>query len=164
MPQPYQFERFRDEHVPLMRDWLQRAHVAEWWNGVPTLDEIRDEYCHPADIDPYIISMRDRPIGFIQSYRAMGSGDGWWTEVDDPGIVGIDQFIGEPDLLGHGHGTAMIRAFTDRLFADPTVTKVQVDPHPTNARAIRCYEKVGFVPQGVIDTPDGPALYMLLEP
>jgi RimJ/RimL family protein N-acetyltransferase len=164
MSQPYQFAPFREEHVALMRDWPGRPHVAEWWDGVPSLDEIRGEYCRPTDIDPYIVYLDDRPIGFIQSYRAMGSADGWWRDIDDPGIVGIDQFIGEQDLLGQGHGTAMIRAFVDRLLADPSVTKVQVDPHPANARAIRCYEKVGFVPRRVIDTPDGPALYMLLDP
>jgi len=48
------------------------------------------------------------------------------------------------------------------LFSDPTVTKIQTDPAPHNHRAIRCYEKVGFVQQKVITTPDGPAVYMVL--
>ncbi|EPY7833842.1 AAC(6')-II family aminoglycoside 6'-N-acetyltransferase, partial [Pseudomonas aeruginosa] len=30
-----------------------------------------------------------------------------------------------------------------------------------NYRAIRCYEKAGFAQQGVITTPDGPAVYMV---
>ena len=40
------------------------------------------------------------------------------------------------------------------------VTRVQVDPAPDNARAIRCYEKAGFRADSVIDTPDGKALIM----
>ncbi|HSM07403.1 MAG TPA: hypothetical protein VLA33_00110 [Gemmatimonadota bacterium] len=36
------------------------------------------------------------------------------------------------------------------------------DPHPDNARAIRCYEKVGFKRAGEIVTPDGRALLMRL--
>ena len=56
----------------------------------------------------------------------------------------------------------MVRAFLDYLFSDPNVTKVQTDPSPDNARAIRCYEKAGFRPVGVVQTPDGPALYMVV--
>ena len=56
----------------------------------------------------------------------------------------------------------MIAAFVARLFEDPAVTKIQIDPDPENARAIRCYEKVGFRRVGVVDTPDGPALLMTL--
>jgi RimJ/RimL family protein N-acetyltransferase len=57
----------------------------------------------------------------------------------------------------------MVAAFVRRLFEDPGVTKVQTDPDPTNARAIRCYEKAGFVPVGHLATPDGPALLMVIE-
>jgi RimJ/RimL family protein N-acetyltransferase len=57
----------------------------------------------------------------------------------------------------------MVRAFVERLLADPEVTKVQADPDPSNARAIRCYEKVGFRRIARIRTPDGPALLMILE-
>lgn len=52
-------------------------------------------------------------------------------------------------------------ALVDNLFADPQVSKVQTDPAPDNLWAIRCYEKAGFRRIKVIQTPDGPALYML---
>ena len=57
--------------------------------------------------------------------------------------------------------TAMVRAFVERIFRDPAVTKVQTDPSPGNERAIRCYRRAGFVDQGEITTPDGPALLMV---
>jgi RimJ/RimL family protein N-acetyltransferase len=57
----------------------------------------------------------------------------------------------------------MVRAFIERLFADPAVTRIQTDPSPDNARAIRCYQKAGFDPVGVVATPDGPALFMICE-
>jgi hypothetical protein len=34
---------------------------------------------------------------------------------------------------------------------------------PTNLKAIRCYEKVGFSKVGIVDTSDGPALLMFIE-
>lgn len=157
------FVPFAAEHAPLMYDWLRRSHVAEWWSEPPAIEEILDEYVHGSEVDAYIVRLDGRPIGFIQSYVAAGSGDGWWADVTDPGVRGIDQFIGEADALDRGVGTAMVHAFVARLFGDPAVTTVQVDPSPKNARAIRCYEKAGFEARSVIDTPDGPALYMTLQ-
>jgi RimJ/RimL family protein N-acetyltransferase len=55
----------------------------------------------------------------------------------------------------------MVRAFVDRLFEDPSVTHIQTDPDPRNARAIRCYEKAGFRAVKEVDTPDGRALLMI---
>ena len=89
--------------------------------------------------------------------------DGWWLDEHDPGVWGIDQFIAEPTLLGRGFGTAMVRAFVARLFENPAVTRVQTDPSPGNARAIRCYEKAGVRAVGEVDTPDGPALLMYCD-
>ena len=57
----------------------------------------------------------------------------------------------------------MVRAFVAHLFADPAVTRIQTDPSPLNARAIRCYEKAGFRRVGEVDTPDGQELLMICE-
>jgi aminoglycoside 6'-N-acetyltransferase len=38
---------------------------------------------------------------------------------------------------------------------------VVTDPDPRNARAIRAYEKAGFVKDNLVDTPDGIALLMV---
>lgn len=103
------------------------------------------------------------PIGYTQSYVAMGSGDGWWEDEQDPGVRGIDQFLAHSEQLGRGLGTEMVRAFVQHLFADPSVTRIQTDPSPENRRAIHCYEKAGFHPVGEVDTPDGRALLMVCD-
>jgi RimJ/RimL family protein N-acetyltransferase len=51
----------------------------------------------------------------------------------------------------------------EKLFEDPTTTRVQTDPSPTNPRAIRCYEKAGFRRVGEVNTPDGTALLMICD-
>jgi aminoglycoside 6'-N-acetyltransferase len=35
------------------------------------------------------------------------------------------------------------------------------DPDPANARAVRAYEKAGFLRDRIVHTPDGPALLMV---
>jgi aminoglycoside 6'-N-acetyltransferase len=76
------------------------------------------------------------------------------------GTRGIDQMIGVPEMVGQGHGSGFIRAFIERLLAD-TTPRVVTDPDPENARAIRAYEKAGFVRDKLVDTPDGTALLMV---
>ena len=82
------------------------------------------------------------------------------AEVTASPVYDIDQFLADGSRLNQGIGTAMVRAFVDRLLAVPTTTRVQTDPSPTNKRAIRCYEKAGFTRSREVDTPDGRALLM----
>lgn len=161
--------RLMTEHdLPMLHDWLNRPHIVEWWGGEdarPTLADVQRHYLPRVlaaeSVTPYIALLGDEPIGYAQSYVALGSGDGWWEDETDPGVRGIDQSLADPARLGQGLGTQLVRALVERLFCDPSVTKIQTDPAPGNRRAIRCYEKAGFVQQKVIDTPDGPAVYMV---
>jgi RimJ/RimL family protein N-acetyltransferase len=152
------------DDLPLLHAWVQRPHVAQWWDTPRTAAEIEAEYRPVAEgrtsTRACIALCEDTPIGFIQSYVVVGAGDGWWGDEKDPGARGIDQFLADAHRLDQGLGTAMIQAFLRRLFADPAVTQVQTDPSPQNARAIRCYEKSGFRAAGIVETPDGPVLLM----
>lgn len=156
------------DDLPLLHDWLNRPHIVEWWGGEaerPSLDEVLRDH-HPdamaaEGVTPYIVMLDGDPVGFAQSYVAMGSGEGWWEDETDPGVRGIDQFLADASRLNQGLGTRMVRALAGHLFADPAVTKLQTDPSPQNHSAIRCYEKAGFVRQGLVTTPDGPAVYMV---
>ena len=164
------FKRLVEADLPILTEWLNRPHVAERWDtarGCRSLEDVRRKYL-PRMADgsgtmPYLAYLNGVPIGYIQSYVAVDCGDGWWPDERDPGVRGIDQFLADANSLGQGVGTEMIREFVRLLFEDPTVTKIQADPAPNNHRAIRCYEKVGFRRVGVTRTPDGAALFMVLE-
>ena len=158
------------DDIPMLAEWFRRPHVLEWWDAEEAalpLEQIRALYLPEAmaleKVTPYIAMHDGRPLGYAQSYVAMGSGGGWWETETDPGVRGIDQFIAVPEKLGQGLGTALVKELVRMLFADDTVTLVQTDPDPTNARAIRCYEKAGFRRLRSIVTPDGPAEYMVRD-
>jgi AacA4 family aminoglycoside N(6')-acetyltransferase len=165
--------RFRPltaDDLAMLHDWLNRDHVIEWWGGNdarPTIDQVIAKYAprvlSDERVSSYLALLDEKPIGFIQSYVAIGSDDGWWTDVTDPGVRGIDQFLCNAHELGQGLGTRMVSRFVDELFSDSRVTRIQTDPMPSNARAIRCYQKSGFQPVREIDTPDGRALLMHCE-
>jgi AacA4 family aminoglycoside N(6')-acetyltransferase len=165
---PVTLRPMTEQDFPMLHDWLNRPHIFEWWGGeeeCPTLDEVLAQYLPRVlaeeSVTPYIAMLGEEPIGYAQSYVALGSGDGWWEDETDPGVRGIDQSLANPTQLNKGLGTRLVCALVERLFLDPTVTKIQTDPAPNNHRAIRCYEKAGFVRQKVITTPDGPAVYMV---
>jgi len=156
---PITFRPVTVADIPLLHEWLGRPHVAEWWQPTPTLAEVEEDYGDPhSSTRPYLACADGQPVGFLQVYVAMEAGDGWWEEERDPGVRGIDQFVADANQLGQGLGSAMVRAFIEELFRDPAVTRVQADPSPKNARAIRCYQKAGFRVIGEIDTPDGRAV------
>ncbi len=156
------------QDLPMLHVWLNRPHIVEWWGGDrPTLADVYKKYTPRVlakeNVTPYIVMLGQVPVAYAQSYIALGSGGGWWEDETDPGVRGIDQSIADPELLGMGVGTRLVRALVETLFRDPSVTKIQTDPAPTNLRAIRCYQKAGFRIVSDIVTPDGPALYMLHE-
>jgi len=162
----FSFEPVGERHLAMLREWLQRPHVAQWWGPAGSLRELREDYVTSArenGVRAYIAHREDEPVGFIQAYVVMGAGGGWWQEESDPGARGVDQFLANASDLGRGIGTAMLREFLRRLFDDPAVTVVQTDPNPSNGRAIRSYEKAGFCAIGLVTTPDGPARLMRRE-
>jgi aminoglycoside 6'-N-acetyltransferase len=147
------------DDLPLVRRWLGEPHVTRWW-GEP--DEQFDLVSGDLDqlaMDQFIVARGDRPFAYMQCYDPTawyGSGLG----SQPAGARGIDQFIGETDMLDCGHGSAFIRVFIDRLLSTGT-PRVVTDPDPANARAIRAYEKAGFQKDRLVDTVDGQALLMV---
>lgn len=156
----FKFRPLAEADLPLLHAWLRRPHVAEWWGPAEPVGELREDFLSGGTTHAFIALLDDEPVGFVQSYVVMGSGDGWWEDETDPGARGIDQFLGHAHQLDRGLGRAMVQAFVARLFADPAVTVVQTDPSPDNPRAIRCYVAAGFQTVGEVVTPDGPAVLM----
>lgn len=156
----FHFHPLTETDLPLLHGWLRRPHVAAWWGPAESVDELREDFLSGGTTRAFIAHHGGVPVGFVQCYVVMGSGDGWWEDETDPGARGIDQFLAHESQLNQGLGRAMVRAFVERLFEDPAVTVVQTDPSPDNARAIRSYAAAGFEAVGEVPTPDGPALLM----
>ena len=55
-------------------------------------------------VTPYIAMLNGEPIGYAQSYVALGSGDGWWEEETDPGVRGNRPVTGECITTGQRLG------------------------------------------------------------
>lgn len=166
--QNFKFRPLKESDLPILVDWLNRKHLQEWWrSGEITRDKVREKYL-PRILEkdaarPFIAYLDRKPFGYIQYYWASEGGPNWWPDEPGPGVIGIDQFIADESQLDKGLGTAMISQFIRFLLEEISISEICVDPRPDNLRAIRCYEKVGFKKVGRIQTPDGPALMMVLK-
>jgi RimJ/RimL family protein N-acetyltransferase len=95
--------------------------------------------------DHYIILLDGRPIGDIQSYRIDDHPEYAAQIAIGRPAVGIDLFIGEPELIGRGHGPELIRAFLrDVAFPKYGLDLCVIGPTRSNAAAIHAYQKAGF--------------------
>ena len=148
---------------PLLEYWDTQPHV------IDTGGEDVGEWGWDRELgrevpwrEQLIIEVDGRPIGFIQIIDPELEETHYWGDVE-PHLRAIDIWIGEPDALGRGYGTAAISIAIDRCFADPQVTAILIDPLISNDRAHRFYGRVGFVPVGPRRFGGDDCLVMRLE-
>lgn len=130
--------------VPLLRRWDEEPHVIEsdpnddwqWETELGKDVPWREQLVAEAD---------GRAIGFVQIIDPALEESHYWGDVP-AGLRAIDIWIGEPDALGKGYGTQMMREAIARCFAEPDVTAIIIDPLASNTGAIRFYERFGFTP------------------
>ena len=127
--------------------WLHDPGVIEWWGEPPAdIDACREDNIAADEDAPtwrFIIEERGRPVGMIQYYHEYYDKHYWFS-------AGIDIFIGEPDARDRGLGSEAVRTLLAYLFEVKRLHRVTIDPQVENARAIRAYEKAGFVRDGVL--------------
>jgi aminoglycoside 6'-N-acetyltransferase len=161
MAPEYVFRPMSAGDLSLVQRWLETPEVVRWWGRA---DEqyalVSCDLDHP-DMDQFIVALAEQPFGYIQCYPLSTWNQGFGSQPS--AARGIDQFIGEPDMIGCGHGSGFIRQFVDGLLASG-IPRVVTDPDPDNIRAVRAYAKAGFRSERLVDTPDGPALVMVRDP
>jgi aminoglycoside 6'-N-acetyltransferase len=158
MALPYAFRPMTAADLPLVRRWLALPHVREWWGDPAEQYALVSGDLEEPAMDQFIVSEADTDFGYLQCYDLTAWNSGFRTQPE--GTRGIDLFIGEPDMIERGHGSALIRCFVDIRLKDGA-PRIVTDPDPLNTRAVRAYEKAGFEKAGMVDTPDGPALLMV---
>jgi aminoglycoside 6'-N-acetyltransferase len=125
---------------------LREPEVARRW-GQPAESEIREDFIDTES--GFVIELEGDVVGAIQ-----------YDENDTPMYksAGIDLFITTP-RHGQGIGTDAVRTLARYLIEQSGHHRITIDPAADNAAAIRCYEKVGFRPVGVLRSyergPDG---------
>ena len=123
---------------------LAEPDVARWW-GPNTVTDVRDEL---QTSPSYLVAVNGEAIGWLQVHEQ--------TEPMYPSVA-FDIAV-TTSLHGHGYGSEALRVAIAH-FAAHGHHRFTIDPAIENERAIRCYERVGFRPVGVLRAyerrPDG---------
>ena len=138
------FRRMGEDDLPRLHAWLQRPHVARWWDPRETLAEVEAHYrprlAGDDPVDLYLALEDGEPIAFLQTY------------LQDDATAGVDLFVADAGRTGKGLGSELIRRFVDDVvFARAETARCIADPEATNAASIRAFEKAGFVQAGMLD-------------
>lgn len=160
------FKVVTPEDIPLLFSWFLEPHVHQWW-AVPEIEQEFSEYIlgkvRGNKAFAYMVFFNDVPLGYIQYYYLnpeLEESGTWLPELPE-GTIGIDQIIGNKDMLGKGYGSLFIKEFIAFLSElKPDITTVIADPDADNFGAIKCYEKIGFENMGVYDAGWGLATLM----
>ncbi len=144
------FKPLKESDFQLIYTWIQQPHIKQWWSDPEEWDQFVAKYQQKITSEYrgcFIILSDTTPIGYIQWYNANKFPE-WPHEPE--GTYGMDLFIGNPDFLGKGLGTEIVKLFTQMLFKKPAVKRIIINPDVNNLAAIRCYQKAGFVTLGKI--------------
>lgn len=149
----------RDE--ALLRRWLALPHWQEWWDEPDAAFAEIMGHLDSDSVEPMIVELNGKPVAYSQTYDPHMEDDHPYQ--DQPfGTLGIDISIGEAADLNKGLGAEILTELATLLFEEGAMRLI-IDPHPDNKRAIRAYEKAGFVAFDTRTSEYGPALMMALD-
>jgi aminoglycoside 6'-N-acetyltransferase len=126
--------------VPLLRAVQSQESVTRWWGEPEDEEDIAAKLVGDGSSVLLVVEADGHVAGGIQ-----------YDEEDDPMYrhAGIDIFL-SPGDQGRGVGPEAIGLLARFLCGQRGHHRITIDPAAANERAIRCYEKVGFRPVGVM--------------
>jgi aminoglycoside 6'-N-acetyltransferase len=132
--------------VPRVTAILREPEVARWW-GDHDEARVRRELVDDPETVSFAVETDGELIGIVM-----------YSEETDPDYrhAGIDISL-TTGRHGRGLGAETLRVVARYLLDVRCHHRLTIDPASSNARAIRCYESVGFRPVGVMrDYERGP--------
>jgi RimJ/RimL family protein N-acetyltransferase len=138
---------FAREHFATLAGWFADERDVVQWGGIDVSFPLDD-----AQLEPMLL----RAEGERPARRC-------WMAVYDDTLVGHIQLaydwrhgigrIGRvavaPDHRGRGLAVPMLEAVVDHAFSHPEIERVELNVYTFNTPALRTYERVGFVLEGI---------------
>jgi len=137
----------RPDDLVLVQRWFNDPAVRYWLHQSDrpdaTSETVRNHFWRPVEEGravAWLIETGETPVGTLRL-----------LEIDPHhGRAELAISIGEPDQWGRGLGTDAIQQALGFAFHDLGLRRVSLITDADNARGIRCYEKCGFVREGLL--------------
>jgi aminoglycoside 6'-N-acetyltransferase len=129
-----------ESDVPELARIRATEQVRRWWRGGDDMTAAVGEDLANPDVETFVIEHDNKIAGAIQ-----------WQAEPDPDYLhaSIDIYL-DPAVHGGGLGPDSVRTLARHLITGLGHHRLVIDPAADNARAIRCYAKVGFKPVGIM--------------
>lgn len=161
MASPYSFRPFTSDDLPLVAGWLKTPGVLRWWGDRhEQLTLIAADLNEPM-MRQWLVKHDGKSFAYLQAYPARAWPQTHLAHLPPTGEV-VDVFVGDPTMIGRGHGRAFLRNFAEMLIADGA-SLVATDPLSENHRARRAYSRAGFAHDKIVSTADGLVAVMIFE-
>lgn len=136
------------EDIPLFVRWYSDPDVSHWLH----MSEVRD-VSEESEVARFEAGEKDssRLTWIIETLGGSPIGSVSLIAIDElhrRAELGIS--IGEKEYWGRGFGTDAINIALRYAFTDLDLRRVELITDTDNARGVRCYEKCGFVREGVL--------------
>ncbi|MFE7189982.1 GNAT family N-acetyltransferase [Kitasatospora sp. NPDC057541] len=126
--------------IPALVAIRRTPEVYVRWRGGEDLTDAVTTDLAESDTETFAIEAEGRLVGAVQ----------WYANDDDEyRHAGLDIYL-DPACHGRGYGTDAVRTLARHLVGHHRFHRLVIDPAVDNLPAIRCYEKVGFRPVGVM--------------
>jgi aminoglycoside 6'-N-acetyltransferase len=155
----YGFRSVGARDLGRIQGWLNEPHVRNWF-GEPGIRfaRIRDDL-DSISTEMLIVEIGGHPAGFVQVCDPHLDDNHPYSDYPT-GTLSIECFLGDPDLLGKGIGSGMLRELVTMLFEEGAAC-VLCDPSPANENAKWALAAAGFRPAGERLSATGPVCLMV---
>ncbi|MGW2419148.1 GNAT family N-acetyltransferase [Streptomyces sp. NPDC001709] len=155
---------FRDvdplQDAELLHSWLTHPKAAFWMMQDARLEDVERAYMEIA-ADPHqhaLLGLRDGAPAFLMEQYDPAHRELVGLYEPQPGDIGMHFLTPAADTPVHGFTRSVITAVMARLFEDPVVRRVVVEPDVANTAVHALNEAVGFVAEREIQKPEKKAL------
>lgn len=148
----YDFRRLTRDDLPLLRRWLNVAHVKAWWPDPEMQIAQITQHMDDQNYDLRLVQLAQMPFAFCSDFDTRASGKAEFSDLP-MGSRGMSTFVGNPDFMGPGHSTGYIEARVRELRRSHAL--VAVGPNTTDTRTISIYRQAGFHARRLAGTNEG---------
>ena len=146
-------ENFTRGDIERLRRWIRSQEELVRWAGTSvgfpfSEEEANRLYRRAFDTGDSDRLFRVIALGTRGEHDAIGHIE-LRQVLPEHGTARVGRVLLDPERRGQGLGLAMVRAVVDHAFGELALRRLDLEVFPDNAPALRCYESVGFVREGL---------------
>lgn len=148
-----------DRDSALLHSWVVADRARFWMMQERTLEEVHEIYtwlvAQPTH-HVWWVRLGEEPVALFQDYLPSAEEIGGLYDVR-PGDLGVHFMLAEAATAQPGFTASVVAFLLERVFADPAVQRIVVEPDARNDKAVARMTRLGFELGPVVELSTKPA-------